>query len=473
MPAKLAELVQQEKSTETSEAARCTSTTASVIGVLMAACLIGLSHDVSYLGTDEDTSIERGAGLDVHEKYERDLSALPKQRQVAFLFMIGIGGYCALTCRRDISFCFGPTAILMAASLTLVVASLLWSTDRFETSKEIVRILAYAFIAASLAMRLQPREICIVLATMGLVSVICAIGAELLAGHFQPWRSGYRLTGTLHTNVLASHAMITVLICFAFWQSSRRPRLLLAVMLAMLAVIMLTKTRGALATSCVGITAIYLAGKPIRTGLLAASLLLTTASLVTLLYVSAGSEVQSQVQRALLMGRAEGASTLTGRVPLWQQLWRQSYDFRWTGYGYGAFWTVDRMEQLEGKLQWYPGHAHSVYAQTMLDVGLIGLALFLALALACVVRAGRLIRSTNDPAFYFVFGFLVAGFVDGLLEVSFVYPRGLGLQVAMAMFSLVIVHAASSVPAAQTSDTDRPRQLADFGRSYGSGLSTQ
>ncbi len=421
------------------EAAQSISVAAIVIALMMSICFIGLSHDTKYIGTNKELSVERGAGLKEHEEFDEDVNAAPATRKIAFLAMIGIGGYCLFTRKKNISLHFGLTAMLITGCLALVFASFFWSTDQGQTGREIVRIFVYTFVAVSLTLRFQAREICAVIATIGLVSVICASSVELMTGNFRPWNSDFRLKGSIHSNVLASHAMVTALVCFAFRYSSKWSWMLMAVLLAMLGVIILTKTRGALVTSCVGMGTIYFVGKSPRSSLLAISLLVTTMSLLALLYVSAGSKVQARAQSALLMGRSEGATTLTGRLPLWEELWRQSRGYHWIGYGYGAFWTTDQMQRLEDELGWYPGHAHSVYLQTILDVGLIGLSFFLLLALACLERARKLIRTTQDPAFYFVFGFLAAGFVDGLVEVSFVYPRGLGLLVAIAMFSLFVV----------------------------------
>ncbi len=449
------------------------SVAAIVIAVMMAVCFIGLSHEASYIGNDEEVSVERGAGMKEHEKFEKDVNAAPASRKIAFLTMIGIGAYCLFTRKRNVSISFGPTAMLLIACFVLVTASYLWSIDRGQTMREIVRIFAYFFIAASLTLRFRPREICWVLATMGLGSVICALSVEILTGNFRPWISNYRLSGSTHSNVLASHAMVTALVCFAFWRSSRRPWLLQTVLLAMLGVLLLTKTRGALATSFVGMGTIYFAGKSPRSGFLALSLFMTALSLAALLYVAVGSEAQNRVQDALLMGRSEGATTLTGRLPLWKELGYHVEERPWIGHGYGAFWTTDQMQKLEGKLEWYPGHSHNVYMQTLLDVGLLGLVLFLALVLSCLGRARNLMRTTNDPTYRFVFGFLVAGFMDGLVEVSFVYPRGLGLLVAIVMFSLVMVHAPFASLAANAYEKSNSVEPSSTDLNYRVGLSFQ
>lgn len=438
------------------------STAAIMVALVMAACFVALSHDASYVGTGEEVSVERGAGLKEHEKFEEDVNAAPAQRKIAFLVMIGVGFYCLLTRKEQVTLHFGPTVMLMFACLGIVLASFFWSIDRGETMREIVRIVAYVFIAASLSLRFRPRELCTVLVTMGLASVTCALSVEILTGNFRPWAGDFRLKGSIHSNVLASHAMVAALICFAFRQSVSKPWLIKAVLVAMVSVIILTKTRGALATSCVGMGTIYFASKSPRAGLLAVSLLLTTICLVSLLYVAAGSQAQNRIQGALLMGRSEGATTLTGRLPLWQELWFQSRDHRWLGHGYGAFWTIDQMQKLEDKLRWYPGHSHSVYMQTILDVGVFGILIFIALVLSCLARARRLIRRTQDPAYYFVLGFLTAGFVDGIVEVSFVYPRGLGLLVAISMFSLILVRAPARSLASKPKRKIKAGEYANF-----------
>jgi len=441
------------------------SAAALFIALIMSACFVALTHDARYVGTGEEVSVERGAGLKEHEEFEKDVNAAPAYRKLAFLTMIGMGCYCLLTRKENVSLHFGPTAMLLVCCLLLVLASFFWSVDRGETMREIIRIVAYFFIAVSITMRLRPREVCFVLAAMGVGSVCSAIAVEVLTGNFRPWQGDFRLKGSIHSNVLACHAMFTLLICFAFSRTARRPRLLQAVALAMLGVILLTKTRGALATSCLGVGTIYFASKSPRAGFLVVSLMLTAMSLVALIYVAAGTQAQSRVQDTLLMGRSEGATTLTGRLPLWKELWLQSKGHRWMGFGYGAFWTTDQMEKLQGKLEWFPGHSHSIYMQTMLDLGVLGISLYLMLVLSCLVRARYLIRTTNDPAFYFVFGFLTAGFVDGIVEVSYVYPRGLGLLVAIAMMSMVMVHAPVGSLESRVRQKSKPQRLSSAGRS--------
>jgi O-antigen ligase len=193
---------------------------------------------------------------------------------------------------------------------------------------------------------------------------------------------------------------------------------------------------------------------------------------VGLVFVLADSGLQSRAENALLLGRSEGATTLTGRLPLWAALWEKSEGRRWLGFGYGAFWTVDRMRELNKDLGWYPGHSHSAYLHTMLDIGLVGAALMLSLAGAGVWQARRLVHRTGEPAYKFVLGLLAAGFVDGLVVVSFVYPRGLGLLLAMALFVLMTRHPALATAKSSSLDRVPRREAAPLVRSQWKGATS-
>ena len=76
----------------------------------------------------------------------------------------------------------------------------------------------------------------------------------------------------------------------------------------------------------------------------------------------------------------------------------------------------------------------------MLDTGYLGAGLILMLVFAALARAVLRLRATGDPSYKFVFGLLLAGLVDGIVEVSFVYPRELGLFVAITLFMLLFTH---------------------------------
>lgn len=88
-----------------------------------------------------------------------------------------------------------------------------------------------------------------------------------------------------------------------------------------------------------------------------------------------------------LLGRN---ASLTGRIPLWVTLLSISSGHRWLGYGAGAFWGTNshRVWQIS---QWKPAHAHNGYIEIVLDIGLVGLSLFLLNAGIAFWRCGKLV----------------------------------------------------------------------------------
>lgn len=91
--------------------------------------------------------------------------------------------------------------------------------------------------------------------------------------------------------------------------------------------------------------------------------------------------------------------TLTGRTPMWDVVWEMIMRRAGLGYGYSAFW-VSRPDsparEVAQVLAWETPHAHNGFLDLALQVGLIGVALFLVGFAAAAVRSLKLLRSTHE-----------------------------------------------------------------------------
>jgi O-antigen ligase len=148
--------------------------------------------------------------------------------------------------------------------------------------------------------------------------------------------------------------------------------------------------------------------------------------------------VQMRLAGTALMGRTEDAQSLTGRWPLWVEMWRDGANRRVQGFGYGAYWTVDRNYDLGSTIEWYPTHSHSVYMELLIDLGLVGLLLCLAVALVGIAQYSRLVAATGRFEFRLLGALLVCGLANGFFEVSFIWPRLEGMFLGMAVLALVM-----------------------------------
>jgi O-antigen ligase len=76
-------------------------------------------------------------------------------------------------------------------------------------------------------------------------------------------------------------------------------------------------------------------------------------------------------------------ATLTGRVPLWEEVDKSIALHPLLGYGYQTFWSPGSPEnwRIRAIVAWAPPHAHNGFRDTILSLGFVG-ALVLALAIA-------------------------------------------------------------------------------------------
>ena len=83
-----------------------------------------------------------------------------------------------------------------------------------------------------------------------------------------------------------------------------------------------------------------------------------------------------------LLAAAGKDASLTGRIPLWQELIDMGGQTPIFGCGFASFWlSADRLSDLWARVSWTPTSAHNGYIEIFLDLGIIGLlVLFLLLA---------------------------------------------------------------------------------------------
>ena len=87
-----------------------------------------------------------------------------------------------------------------------------------------------------------------------------------------------------------------------------------------------------------------------------------------------------------------------------------------TGFGFGAFWTPKHIYEIAISQEWVISEAHSSYLDTALQLGAIGVALFVAIEVCTFLYAAFLSRVTQDPAYLFLVGGVFFCIVRGFTE---------------------------------------------------------
>ena len=131
-------------------------------------------------------------------------------------------------------------------------------------------------------------------------------------------------------------------------------------------------------------------------------------------------------------------STLTGRAQLWAMSFVSITKSPVLGYGYSAFWNVaPQALQLRAMLRWNPPHSHNSFIDLTLQLGLVGLFLFVAAYAVSIRRAVAYMRPSLGRESMWPFAYLSFTLLYGITEGGFIAPG--------AIFWMLFVSAACSV----------------------------
>jgi exopolysaccharide production protein ExoQ len=278
-----------------------------------------------------------------------------------------------------------PKLAAIASTLILwATASTFWSVDPSLSVRRL--ILAATILLGALWMSIKrPGE----LPRYALFSSALIMGlgvvAECVLGTFHPFSPGYRFAGTFHPNHQAINAAILFFAASSLAQEdSRYRRGLLWVAGIALGALFLTKSRTAVISFGVVQLGLWITGatrRP-RTPFLALSIAGLTTALVVAALVA-----PTDIRSGVMLGRDTRGDSMLARYELWTVLYPYVEEKPLTGFGYGAFWTPDRVDKISDSQRWGIGEAHSSYLDVLLALGLPGLLLIGALFLAVGVSA--------------------------------------------------------------------------------------
>src|SRR3972149_1429220 len=196
-----------------------------LVGLLLSGAMVGLNHDFDIVGGRFEETVTAGGGLDDQAEVEQSSANLSLRRKLGFLAFLAVGGLALVGPKSGARFQLNALAILSTAALAWAGPSLLWSVDRHETFRELVRLYAYVVVAVLLARRFGVRELVAMMLIVCLISIAVDVAADIVAGTFQPWRSEFRLGGALHPNHIGRlGAIVAVAGCAALREPGLRRR---------------------------------------------------------------------------------------------------------------------------------------------------------------------------------------------------------------------------------------------------------
>jgi exopolysaccharide production protein ExoQ len=269
--------------------------------------------------------------------------------------------------------------------------SLAWSDFPMLTMRRVAGLICTMALGFLLGMRLELKPLLRLLAW----ALAFTMPASLIAALFFPafglmhrldavgWRGVFS-----HKNGLGN-AMGIALIAFAclLWESRRKPLRYILPLVTGLGLLALSRSMTSIVVTLLTLSI----GLYLRLRLRPAHkvALYATALLVAL---GAGLALNGRMHSVFaLVGRD---SSLTGRIPLWHFSANAMLERPLLGSGWDAFWPGKGGDKIRNLVRWPAPHAHNGFLELGLNVGLIGLVIFLI----AYYKSFRLaLRYSNDP----------------------------------------------------------------------------
>lgn len=324
---------------------------------------------------------------------------------------------------------------LLVLALSLIIASVLWSSDPEITLRRAFALVGTTavglLIYIEVGRKFVLRFIAVNLALVIVGSVIVALALPEFGTHASGVFSG-NWRGLLNDkNAVAPVAAIFLLI----WMGIRRRGWMqtLGVPIFCLGALLLyfagSATGYAAFAFGVGVFVVlnlYRRSPSLRTLIIT---MLSASALVTLL------NYDKLFRWSLnILGRDE---TLTGRTAMWDALAPLIVSDLWLGRGYGAFWyDPSWYSGFAGEYRWMAekNYAHNAYIDMILNVGIIGLVFQVAFLLIVAFRLFALSARGDRAAATMLVVLLVSMFI-GIVDTGALFRTNAGLWAMLIVFA--------------------------------------
>lgn len=369
--------------------------------IVFLACMVAF---VFLPGHTIDTILSEDFVLDIEDQ-EQWSSGGNNFRRLAFLSCAAVG-MLSLLLGRGTKFRLNLPVVLIGIYVLWTGASITWSIDRPATIRRYILMLCCVIGCFGFCRFVKVKDVvlaCVIL-TLGLLAL--GVGAEMFFGKFVPYRGGYRFAGTVHPNIQAATLAMG---CIAAYTMTRIEPKFKSVFFSIFGVLfvflVLTKCRSATLSVPVCLGMIWLAAQPTHKILLGSFIGFWVLASAVLMCQVTGFDPVAEYEEILLLGRKdETGESLTGRLPLWDDLADYIALKPIQGYGFGAFWTPRHINDIAGSQQWVISEAHSSYFDTTLQLGIVGCFLMATTALTTFFYSAITFRRTMKPEYLFLVG---------------------------------------------------------------------
>ncbi len=364
--------------------------------------IFGLTTPFNFSWSQEVKSIESGhAATNTVEKTHQGNTG----RRVGLL-LLGIYGVAVLSKTRHRIRINTPEGILAITYMGWALLSLTWSMDTIFTLRRVTTFYILCIAALATAQRYSIREIALLATGVCSITAFLALGTELRLNTIELSNPTWRFSGIFHPVAMGWNCGFLVLVASFLLtdeKSMLRRLVLYLVILSAFILLLLTKTRMAVASTLICMALYWFR---ILSGSKKAFLVLLPTIALCLSYLAFGNQILSYFGVAANLGRDEVAqesvSTLTGRIPLWEECLKWAQKRPIVGYGFNTFINAQNIDTIYRNVGWRPNSVHSGYVDALMGLGFVGAAMLIFFLIAALARAYRLSLHHREYIFIMV-----------------------------------------------------------------------
>jgi exopolysaccharide production protein ExoQ len=306
------------------------------------------------------------------------------------------------------------------------IVSALWSQNPLRTLYFGGFFLVGTLFAYYLVLRYTPEEIMTMLMRVGVLVFFLGLVMVFLFPRFGVANGDPRAHGAwigiFIDRVSSAKCCVFLLSPALVWTVKRSRWKNLTYAMMMLTFIFMAKAVTALAVTFTFMLIMVLIQGSRRLERKTALFLGAVVGLLAITFFFAGDTIIAEV--LALFGRN---MTLTGRTAIWSILMGSIAKSPWLGYGFYAFWQGMEGESANVILaaHWFFGYAHNGLIEIVLQLGFVGLALFIATFVMACRNAWFCFRYQRTPGTEWYFGLLMLAVLYNLDEETVMWPNDL------------------------------------------------
>ncbi len=307
---------------------------------------------------------------------------------------------------------------LLVLLIGIALVSFLWSAAPQVTLRRSIALVGTTLFGVYLVVRYSPSELLRLIAwTFGIGAVLSVIFALALPEYgIQPYGGGMTWRGIYrHKNLLGRLMALNAIALLLMAPSNPRyrwviwPSICLSVGLLLLSQ---TKTGLVIFLTLIILLPIYKALRWNYTLMLPFLIIVLNVAAIVIMWLVTNLE-------PLLVSIGKDI-TLSSRTPLWEAVIHKIQERPWLGYGYGAFWLGWQGESAYvWQVEWDAPNAHNGILDVCVDLGLVGLTIFLLGFLMTFIRGVRWVRLTKTPEPIFLLAYLTSMMMDSQASSNF------------------------------------------------------